>query len=144
MPVYEYREEADKVILPNDTIVTAEIVSIKEQEKTSKEGKQYKKLLWTFAIQEPGAEYDGQYVYGDTFPEFRSGSEFEEWTREVMAQDEAFEKGFKINTDLLVGMQCRLRVGLRSYEKNGETKSTNFVAEVMRSRSAMSATEEPF
>jgi len=144
VPTYELKEEADKVILDEGTIVNAEVVSIKLKDKVSQAGKPYQQLLWTFAIQEPGQPYDSQYIYGDTFPDFntRSDCELRAWAQEIMATE--FPPGFNLDTDVLVGMQCCVEVGFRIYEKNGDTKSTNFVRDIMRSRSSLSHAEEPF
>lgn len=148
MPTYELKEEADKVIFPEGTIVTAEVVSIKEQEKKSQRtGKDYKKLQWTFAIQAPGEVHDAQYIYGDTFPDFstRSDCELRAWAQSIMNVD--FPKGFNLNTDDLIGMQCRLSVGWREYDDpkaDGKKKATNFVRDVFPSESAMTFEEEPF
>lgn len=148
MPTYELREEADKVIFEEGTILIVEVVSIKEQEKKSQRtGKDYKKLQWTFAIQAPGEEYDGQYIYGDTFPDFstRSECELRSWAQSIMAVE--FPKGFSLNTDDLIGMQCRLAVGWREYDDpkdNTKKRQTNFVRDVFPSEANMSYAEEPF
>jgi hypothetical protein len=145
MPVYELSEEQDKEILPEDAMYAAELVSVKEQEKTSRQNKPYKKLLWTFAIQEPNETFNGQYIFGDTFPDFstRSDCELRAWAQEIMGLDE-FPPGFNLDTDKLVGMQCRVVVGLREYEKDGKPRQTNFVKDVLRSRANVRFEEEPF
>lgn len=69
------------------------------------------------------------------------------WSREILAAE--LPVGYRLDTDMLVSQRCRIVVGLREYQKDGETKQTNFVKDVMRSRDAMAgvgagAIDEPF
>jgi hypothetical protein len=67
------------------------------------------------------------------------------WSQEIL--NTQLEAGFVLDTDMLVGQRCRIVVGVKEYEKDGQTKVRNFVRDVMRPSGGGvfgSADEEPF
>jgi hypothetical protein len=63
------------------------------------------------------------------------------WAQEILATE--FPVGYRLDTDVLLAQKCRVVIGTREYEKNGEQRIRSYVKDVMRSRSAM-GDEEPF
>jgi hypothetical protein len=139
-------EEKPRHLFDDGAIVVAEVVTIKSEEKKSQRtGKSYTRLNWTFAVQAPGEEYDGQYVYGDTFATLstREDCELRNWSQAIMNIE--MPPGFDLETDDLVGMQCRLLLGARDYtDKKNQERTVNFVQDVFPSDSELSYASEAF
>jgi hypothetical protein len=139
-------QEKPKHVFDDGDIVTAEVVSIKSEEKKSQRtGKPYTRFNWVFAIQAPDEEYDGQYVYGDTFATFstRDDCDLRNWSQAIMNVE--MPAGFELETDDLIGMQCRLLLGAREYkDAKDRDKIANFVQDVFPSDAEATYGEEPF
>lgn len=148
MPVYEVREAAESDgPIEEDTILTAEVTAVYEQEKTNKTTEEkYKRLQWKFTVNDPESAFDGRNLYGDTGVDFVAhvGCKPWNWSQEIMATD--LPKGYNVDTEVLVGMECRIQVGARDYKdkQTGDDRVYNFVKDVMRSRDHMSMTAETF
>lgn len=52
-----------------------------------------------------------------------------------------FPLNYRLDTDTLVGKLCRIVVGHRTYEKDGQTKDHNFVRDVMPARQPVGASQ---
>lgn len=148
----DYRGDAPKVypLIPEDTILEATLLEIKEEEKPFKDddGLPVVKLAWTFQVVHDGLE---RKVWGETGRDFvqHPDCKFFTWTQEILGTE--LPRGFAIDTDNLIGEKCRLVIGVRSYIPKGKTeedrKHVNFVADVMRARGsapAVALEEDPF
>jgi hypothetical protein len=151
MATFEMEESSFSGYMDDDTIVTAVVSAVKIQEKpyVDDDGTKVKKVVFKFAVDEPDNDHDGQTVYGETPMRFNNHPDCKlaNWSREILAAE--LPVGYRLDTDMLVGQRCRIVVGLREYQKDGETKQTNFVKDVMRSRDAMAGVgggpiDEPF
>lgn len=143
MPVYEL-EESNWTPIPEDSILKAEIVKIEETTKNFGEG-DVPRVEFAFLVREPGNEYDGRRLWGDTPRTFSTDSrcKLRIWAQEIMGQQ--LPEGFKLNTDDLVGLECRIAVGMKTYtNKQGEAVSKNFVTDVLRTKADGESYEEPF
>jgi hypothetical protein len=137
----DYRGDGPKQypLIDEDTVLVATITNVTEDVKPFKdrETDQYVvKLAWTFQ-----AEHDGQErrLWGETGVEFVEHPDCRTyaWAQEAFGQ--TLPKGFVLDTDDLISQQVRIVVGIRTYTKKGEStpRSTNYVKDVMRARSAM-------
>lgn len=149
MPTFTL-EEANFVPLPEEVWMAAELAECKliTKEYTDDSGNPIKKVLFKFVIVEPG-RWEGQHVFGETPTRFNDHPDckLRNWAQEISGT-EFTAKGQELNTDVLLGMRCRISCAAREYEKDGEKKRHTFVKDVMRSREAMrtmaSAYNEPF
>lgn len=149
MPTFELEESDYAGPMDDDSIFGAEVISVKLAEKPYHEDKddptspKVKKIEFKFVIQHPDSPFDGTNVWGETGTRFNSHPDckLKNWAQEIMATE--FPIGYSLNTDVLIGGHCRVIVGRREYQKNGEDKVANFVKDVLRSRDAM-GDEEPF
>lgn len=142
MPVYELEESTWEPI-PDDAVLNAEIVKISETTKNFGEG-DVDRVEFAFIVREPGSEFDGRKLWGDTPKTFTTDARcrLRTWAQEILGQ--SLPEKFKLDTDALIGLNCRVVVGLRTYEKSGETISKNFVTDVMRTKADGATYEEPF
>lgn len=148
MPTYtlnEPQESAEFTVLQDEDVFHANLVSLTTKVKKSyTSNEEYTRLNWKFRIDEPDQDVDGRVIYGETSEAFVAHPEckFYSWAQAVMGVE--FPPGFNINTDDLIDMQCRIVVGAREYEKDGETRVYNFVKDVMPSRRGGSLTSDAF
>lgn len=153
MPTFEMEESSFSGYMPDDTIVSAVVSSVKVQEKPwidEDTGQKVKKVVFKFQVDDADSDHDGQTVFGETPVRFNNHPDCKlaNWAREILASE--LPVGFRLDTDSLQGQRCRIVVGLREYQKDGETKQINFIKDVMRSRDAMAAAnaggalDEPF
>lgn len=146
-------------IIPEGTIVEAKVTKI--QTVTTKmtdenTGEPVKQVEFTFVIQDE--PYVDRKAWGRTSTKFTTheNCRLRAWVTEIMAVNQ-LPTGFRLDTDALVGNQCRIVLEVNTWEDKkagpdpltGETryKSNNRVKEVIRSRSAKAAydpAEEPF
>jgi hypothetical protein len=142
MPVYELEESTWEPI-PDDTVLNAEITEIKETTKNFGDG-DVPRVEFKFIVREAGSDFDARKLWGDTPKTFTTDPRcrLRVWAQEILGQQ--LPEKFKLDTDQLVGLMCRIVVGLRTYEKNGETISKNFVTDVMRTKADGTTYEEPF
>lgn len=140
-------------LIPDDTTLEARLVSVEEDTKpfNDDDGNPVVKLQWTFST-----EYEGQErkAWGETNIDFVAHPDcrFYAWVQELVGAD--LPAGFTVNTDDLIGNECRITLGQRTYTpksgpNKGNKKTTNYVRDVMRSRAAMASvtsevTDEPF
>lgn len=148
MPVYELEESNYAGPIPDGTKVHAEVVSISTKTRKNREGEEYSRLLFKFVIQDPDSGWDTQNVYGETSTLFTTNPDckLRNWAQEIMGVDELPAK-FRLDTDVLVGLDCYVVVGSRDYEKDGEQKTANFIKDVQRTGNGSgggSVDEEPF
>lgn len=147
MPSFELEESDYAGPIEDDTIWPAEVIEVKIAEKKYREDKDdsnspfVKKVEFKFAVEQEGSPWDGTNVWGETPTRFNTHPDckLKNWAQEILATE--FPPGFKLDTDVLKGNKCRIVVGQREYEKDGETKKHNYVKDVLRSREAMGSTE---
>lgn len=137
MPEFEMQESSGEFEdIPDDTWVDATVVSAVIQEREGKDGK-YKKCVFKFAVEDDGT-WHGKYVWGETSVAFvdHPDCRLRNWAMEMLGVDQ-IPVGYKFNTDDVVDCTVKVLVGLREYEKTmggkTETRTTNFVRDVMRS-----------
>lgn len=137
-------EESSWTPIPDDTVLQAEVVSIKDATKNFGDG-DVARVEFKFIVRDPGGDFDGRWLWGDTPKIFNTDPRcrLRMWVQEILGQD--LPPKFNLDTDELIGLQCRVAVGLRTYEKDGEKVSKNFVTDVMRLKGdGPAAYEEPF
>lgn len=144
MPVLTLEESTPQQgPIPDGAIFEAQCVSVKQitEKFVDKEtGKQVERMEFKFVIQDEG-DFADRPVWGKTSLIFSENEncKLRQWAEEILATE--FPLGYQLDTDILVGNYCRIVVGAREYEKNGENKVANFVSDVMRSRSATTTTD---
>ncbi len=150
MPTFEMEDTDFAGYLEDDSIVTATVVAVKTVEKPYKDddGNPVKRVEFKFSISD-GSAHDGTNVWGDTSTKFVQHPEcrLRNWSQAILGQE--LGVGYRLDTDLLVGHDCRINVGLKQYEQNGQPKQRNFVKDVIPSAAAINAMraapdEEPF
>lgn len=151
MPVFTLEESNYAGPIPEDEILGAEVIDIKTKEKPFKDddGNAIVRLEFSFIIKHPGSAWDEQRIWGDTSTTFNDhpNCRLRAWAQELLGQE--LPKGFRLDTDTLRGLSCRIVVGASSYTKNDEEKTRNFVKDVLRAKpgavhTAIDADEEPF
>lgn len=136
MPSFELEESEYSGPIPEDTVLAAELVSCKIVEKpyVDDDGQKVKKVEFKFVIQEEASPWEGEHIWGETPTRFNTHPDckLRNWTS-VIANTE-FPPGYRLDTDVLLGMKCRVVVGNREYEKDGEKKIHQFVQTVLPAR----------
>lgn len=133
MPVYEskptpegYTGNSSKpfALIPEDTVLDAEVGAVKDDikpfnkkdDKGNDTGIPVVKPTFTFLT-----SFDGQdrKVWGETWPEFYPHPDCQlwSWTKEILGVDN-LDPDFVLDTDDLVGLKCRVTMGVRSYWSN--------------------------
>lgn len=132
MPTFEL-EESDYKPIPEDEILGAELLSVKVVEKTWKDddGNPIRKVQFRFQIQEDGSTWDGTTIIGETGTTFNThpGCKLRNWA-EALANTQ-FPAGYRLDTDILLGMRCRIIVGQKPQK---DALIWNFVKDVMPAR----------
>jgi hypothetical protein len=132
--------------------MAAEVTAIAEKEAKFKadDGSVKMRVEFSFVITEPDLAWDGQRIWGDTPTTFTTNPDckLRAWSTEILGDE--LGPGFALDTDLLVGMPCRIVVGAREYQQNNMDKVHNFVKDVIRAKGAAirplvsNTNEEPF
>lgn len=143
MPTFELEESDYAGPIEDDTIKTAEVTKVSIETKKYREEKDdpdspfVKKVVFKFVLRDDDGPHDGTNLYGETGTRFTNHPDckLKNWSQEILAAE--FPAGYKLDTDVLVGQQCRVVIGHRTYDKDGETKDHNFVKDVMRTADAM-------
>ena len=147
MPVFELKEttlDDEEVrkefpVIPEDTILRAEVVEVKQETKPFKDddGNPVVKVVFQFKVTDD--DFTRQRVWGETPVTFTNHPDckLRSWMQEIMG-GEIDVVGTKVNTDDLVGCECRIVVGNRSWtdKTTGEVKRRHFAKDVLRSRSS--------
>lgn len=127
MPVYELQDAAEQKEFPEipvDTTVVARLASVAEELKPYKDddGNDIVRLKWVYVITE--GEFEGSKVFGDTGIKFAEHPDCKmyAWAGSLLGTE--LPKGFKLNTDDLIGLRAELRVGQKRYTKKGNTTET--------------------
>lgn len=143
MPTYEMEDSEFAGYMEDDSVWTANVVAVKTVEKPFKDddGNPVQRVEFKFNIVDQGP-FDGTNVWGDTPTKFNTHPDckLRGWASAILGS--TLSVGYRLDTDLLVGHECRINVGLREYEKDGQTKQRNFVKDVIPSAAAMTAMRE--
>jgi hypothetical protein len=130
--------------IPDGLVAEAEVMAIVVKPKMIR-GEEMERVEFAFKIVD--GEFRNRRVWGDTSTAFVDHPEckLRAWTQEIMGVD--LPKGFKLDTDALVGSRCRVRVDAYEYEPRnapGTKKWGARVSDVIRSKSQLGLSEEPF
>ena len=135
MPVFELEESNYTGPIPEDEVLKASIVGIKVVTKPFKDddGEDVKRVEFAFVVNDPGSQWDGQKLWGDTPTRFNDHPDcrLRAWAQEALGGSE-LPKGFKLDTDQLVGSQVRVVVAQKTYTKDGQEKVRNYVKDLLR------------
>jgi hypothetical protein len=153
MPTFELEESTFAGYLPEDDIKTAEVISVKLEEKpyTDDDGNKVKKVVFKFGIIDPDGTHDGTNVWGETPPRFNTHPDckLRNWSSAILGS--VLPVGYKLETDLLVGKECRIVLRLKEYpdkDNPDRIKQVNQVKDVMPTSDNMdrmaNPDEEPF
>lgn len=153
MPVFELEESTGSgdgegfSLIPDGTVADAVVTSVEVKTKPFKDDDGKDIIRCEFAFTLKGGEYDGRRVWGETSTKFSSHPDcrLRNWTQEIIGQE--LPVGFRLNTDSLVGSDCRVAIAVKKYKtREGVAKERNFVGDVLRTRDsvAFAAADEPF
>lgn len=145
---FKMEEPADSpaAFIDDGEIFTARLVGNNEKKRNfPSEPAPVTRVGWKFQI-ESDDDHNGRYVWGETgdklvpHPECR----LKMWSEALLGH--LIPAGYELELDNLLEHRCRIIVGKREYEKDGETRYANFVREVHPTREAMQTLyqEEPF
>jgi hypothetical protein len=141
------QEVEEITLIPEETILTAEVLAVTEVVKPWKDektGEDQVKIAFDFMITDP--EHRGVKVSGETPTTFNNGSfcKLYGWVCELMGRDSLPEK-FKLDTELLVGSPCRIVIAHTKPKDPKKNRPREFVSDVLRpSTKAASTSEDPF
>lgn len=156
MPVYVLEESAYAGPIPEDEILAAEVTAVDLRQKpfNDKEtGAEIWRLEFAFIVTEPGSAWEDQRLWGDTSTLFNSNPncKLRAWAAELMEAEELGPQ-FRLDTDELIGLPCRVVVGQKPYidKLTQLEKRRNFVKDVIRAkagvapRQVVKEEDEPF
>jgi len=120
--------------MEDDSLYEAEVVSCSVQTKPFKddEGKDVKKVVFKFRIDDPNSQHDGALVWGETSTVFNThpNNRLRQWAQAILEVE--LPVGYALDTDVLNGNRCRIVVGLREYkDKEGQIQQKNFVKDLL-------------
>lgn len=149
-------ERGDWVPIPDNTFLTATVLSVKTVKKPFKDDNQNDvyKVEWNFEVTEDG-EFKGRKIKGETSTNFvkHSGCKLFMWVQSVFGRE--LPEDFEVDTETLVGAEVRVHVdGSQGKEKNdkpGEFWLNQRVKDVLSAQKVTSGSayagvddEEPF
>jgi hypothetical protein len=151
----DYEPPEKREVIPDGTNVLARVVSIREKQSNFDEedfdgnkildenGNPRKKMQVSFKFVIDEGEYKGAEVFGNTNTTFTKhpSCKLRIWVQEILNRD-SLKPGFKLDTEMLEGLTCRVNVAVRNGKwPDGTAKQTNYVSDVFRDSSEDS---EPF
>ena len=128
-------------------VIEAEVLGVEQKTKKIR-GDELERIEFAFKIVDPQGKYNNRRVWGDTSTSFVDHPEckLRAWTQEIMGVD--LPKGFKLNTDDLIGSRCRVAITTYEYQPrdnpDGPKKQGARVQDVIRSKANLGLSEEPF
>lgn len=142
MGKYQVEEEIDRTI-PEDTIVRAKLLEVKEEtipftykrgEKAGQRG-EFTKLTWWWEVTDKNAGegiYEGRKVKGECDAKLTThpGNKFRNWSEALLGRELGVGVGIDPEEDL-PGLIADITIKHRPYEKNGEQRIAEEVDEVM-------------
>lgn len=166
MPTFELEESDFAGYIEDGRIMPLSVVSVKVVEKPytdDETGQKVKKVEFKFAVIDPDGPFDGQNVWGETGTKFNTHPDckLRNWSSAILGTELA--AGYRLDTDVLVGNECRGSIELYEYDdKKGAKdpvtdeypkKQRNRVTDLLPSVAAMAgmaasggsgSAEEPF
>lgn len=165
MATFELEESDFAGYIPDGTIKEARVVGVKVAKKpfTDDEGKDVHKVEFKFAVSDPDGIFDGQNLWGETGTKFNTHPDckLRNWSSAILGTE--LPVGYTLDTDLLIGHDCRISIELYEYEDkkagvdpttgNKPMKQRNRVVDVFPTAAAMASMssgapgfgdEEPF
>ena len=129
----------------------AKVVNVRLLDKNyvdERTGEPVKKVGFTFRLTSDDA-HDGQEVRGETSTRFNShpGCKLKTWSEALLGH--RLPPGYRLDTDDLVGLSCRVLITKTTKTINGEEKTWNGVSQVLPTgeaarKLAAEDAEEPF
>lgn len=133
--IFELEESASiGAPIEDGSIYAARLVQASVKERKFRDNPEpVKRLNWKFRI-ESDDDQDGRDIWGETSTRFVAHPDcrLKAWAEALLGI--ALPAGYRLDTDTLLDRPCRLVIGRREYEKDGETRSHNFVTEVHPAR----------
>lgn len=161
MATFELEESDFAGYMDDGSIWPAKVISVKVVDKPYFEDDgvtKVRKVEFKFEISDTvTGQFDGVPVWGETPTKFNTHPEckLRNWASAILGTD--LPVGYRLETDVLQGNECRINVELYEYEDKkgpkdpttgkGFTKQRNRVLDIMPSAMAMAnydASEEPF
>lgn len=137
MPRYVVEEHKETPPIQGEdgmpVIFPGKIVSVKEIEREIK-GDKVKKLAWKVKIDAPGTDWDGFHYTGEVFARLSDhpDNQFRLWIESLLGHP--IPAGYEVDTNNFEGMNCRVAIGYRTYEKNGQERWANYVEDILPAR----------
>lgn len=148
MPTFELEESEYVGPIPEDMEFEADVLSVKlveEKYNDEKTGKPVKKVEFVFVLDELDSPYDGKEIKGKTTTRFNDHPDcrLRHWAEAILATE--LPAKYVLDTDILIGNKCRVRIGAREWEtQEGEKRVYNFAKDVLRSQTMAAAADEAF
>ena len=160
MPTFELEESTFAGFIEDDEVYAARVESVRVAEKpyTDDAGNKVKKVEFKFTLIDPDGPHDGDNLWGETTTKFNTHPDckLRNWSQAILGQ--VLPAGYVLDTDVLVGQECRVIIGWKEYEDKDKPidpatgkrpmKERNWVKEVMPTSEAMDRmahpNEEPF
>lgn len=129
-------------LIPDGEILDCEVVACEERETPFDDeknpGQKQREVSFRFQVTDPG-EYNGRTLFGRTPTTFNTNEncKLRLWVQELLGMDVLPEK-FRFNTDTLIGLPCRVAVGVRTSKPSPQYpkgRTTNFAWDVLRQNS---------
>lgn len=121
--------------IPDGEILAATCVGIKQiTEKFLKNdvtGEPLEQWEFSFVVNDPASQWHQQRLWGKTSTVFSTNSscKLRNWLQVLFQMD--LPAKLQVDTDDAIGGVCRVEVGMREYEKDGQTKQANFVRDII-------------
>lgn len=138
-------ESEERPVIPDGEVLAVRIIKCEVGTSPFKndDGSERQQVSFTFKVTEPG-EFEDLYLFGNTPTTFTTHPDckLRGWVEEILGGD-ALPVDFELDTDDLVNLDCRVRVGVRDrVGQDGKTPvKKNFVRDVLP---AYDADLEPF
>lgn len=135
-------EAAEEFLVIDDgEILAAEVVNCEHRETPFDDDRNPGKKKWEvsfrFKVTEEG-DHLGRTIFGRTPVTFSTHPDckLRVWVQELLGED-ALPNGFKFDTDTLIGLPCRIAVGVSERKgADGTPVRKNYVLDVLRASSA--------
>lgn len=136
--VFELEESDFAGFIDDGEIYLAQVVNIRLVDKpyTDDDGNKVKRVEFKFRLIADDA-HDGADMWGDTSTKFvkNPGCRLFTWAEALLGQQ--LPARYRLDTDILLDRQCRVVVGKKEWEKDGQARQRNYVRDVMPTREAM-------
>jgi hypothetical protein len=149
--IFELEESDFSGYIDEGEVYNAQITNVRLREKPFKDertGQPVKRVEFAFKLSADDG-HDGQDIWGDTSTRFNDHPDcrLRAWSEAILGMH--LPPHFKLDTDTLIDRRCRVIIGKKEWEKDGETRTRNFVREVHPTREAAlaladSINSEPF